>query len=383
MTSPLVRGGLRPMRPRDPTEPHRAASSLELFFDLTFVVGVSVAATSLLHAEADGLRGGLLPFLVAFFSVWWPWVNFTWFASAFDTDDWLYRALTVLQMGGVLIVAAGIPRFVESGDLTVPVVGYVVMRLALVVQWLRSARAPEYRTTAIRYAGGVALVQSCWALLLAVPPGLRTAGVLLLVAAELAVPVWAEHRRTTPFHRRHIAERYGLFTLIVLGEGLLSVWTALNGAQGSTRGADLVLLGATALVLVAGMWWVYFSRPSPVAGAAMRGTFAYGYGHYVVFGSAAALAAGLELAIEHLADEHDGAVAVTAAATVPLALFLLSTWALVLRHALGPVARVALPVVAVLCALAALVPAGLQVAALLVVAAVVVLEVDARRRAAS
>lgn len=384
MIDRLTRTGLHRMRPRDPREPHRTASTLELFFDLVFVVGVSVVAAELLHGEEGGLAHGLLPFLVAFFSVWWPWVNFTWFASAFDTDDWLYRLLTILQMAGVLVVAAGVPRFVDSGDLLLPITGYVLMRLALVGQWLRAARSPEFRVTALRYAGGVALVQLLWVLLLVLPAGAVPAAVLVLVALEVLVPVWAERTRVTPFHRHHIAERYGLFTLIVLGEGLLSVSNALNDAQRSIRGGELVLLGATALVLVAGMWWTYFSRPSPVTASRMSGTFAYGYGHYVVFGAAAALASGVELGIEQLLPEVEHplpAAAARAAATVPLALFLLATWFLVLRPALGGVARIAVPVLAVLCGLAALVPAGLQVAAALLVVLVVALEADGRRAA--
>lgn len=389
MSTP-VRIGLKRMTPRDPEEPNRTASTLELFFDLTFVVGVSEAATALGHAEEHGDLHAMPMFLLAFFGVWWAWVNFTWFASAFDTDDWLYRVLTVVQMGGVLVTAAGIPRVVEHDDFTLGVVGYIVMRLALVAQWLRAARHPDYRTTALRYAGGVAVVQGLWVLLLLAPPGFGIPGFVVLAAAEIAVPAWAERTRTTPFHRHHIAERYGLFTLIVLGEGLLSVTTALIGAQGSARGGQLILLGATALVVIAGMWWIYFSREAPVLEAGLGGTFAFGYLHYVVFGAAAALASGLEVSIALL--EHGGEggrapdplqPAAHAAATVPVALFLLATWFVVLRASLGRTARTAVPVLAVLVALSAFVPYSLQVTAVLVVLTVAVVEVDARADARS
>ncbi|WP_252395899.1 low temperature requirement protein A [Streptantibioticus parmotrematis] len=45
---------LVPMRPRDPDEEGRTASTLELFFDLVFVVAVSIAAVSLHHALRAG-----------------------------------------------------------------------------------------------------------------------------------------------------------------------------------------------------------------------------------------------------------------------------------------------------------------------------------------
>jgi low temperature requirement protein LtrA len=42
------------------------------------------------------------------------WVNFTWFAPAFDTDDVPYRLLTLVQMGGVLVLAAGVPAAITT-----------------------------------------------------------------------------------------------------------------------------------------------------------------------------------------------------------------------------------------------------------------------------
>jgi len=74
------------MSGRDPNEEHRAATPLELFFDLAFVVAVASAASELHHAIAeDHVVTGLVGFAVVFFAIWWAWVNFTWFASAYDT----------------------------------------------------------------------------------------------------------------------------------------------------------------------------------------------------------------------------------------------------------------------------------------------------------
>lgn len=112
--------GLVPMRPRDPLEPGRVASSLELFFDLVFVIAVSIAGSELHHALAEGhIAGGVAGYLAVFFAIWWAWMNFTWFATSFDTDDWLYRVLTIVQMGGVLVLASGISSAFEHQDFTV------------------------------------------------------------------------------------------------------------------------------------------------------------------------------------------------------------------------------------------------------------------------
>ena len=67
------------------------------------------------------------------------------------------------------------------------------MRLAMVTQWLRAAAAdPPHRRSSLRFAAGIAVVQVGWVLRLLLPEGPGMAAFLVLVAAELAVPVWAE-----------------------------------------------------------------------------------------------------------------------------------------------------------------------------------------------
>lgn len=225
-----------------------------------------MAADGLFRQESTGhWPTAVFGYLAVFFALWWGWVNFTWFASAFDTDDWLYRVTTIVQMGGVLVVAGGIRAAFHDDDFRLIVVGYIVMRLAMVAQWLRAARAPEYRATALRYAGAIAAVQVLWVLRLLVPVSsvaAQAATFVVLAGLELLVPAWAERSRRTPFNPRHIGERYGLFTLIVLGEGLLSVTHALiEAADGGERSGGLVLLGATVALFLLATWLVVL-RPS-------------------------------------------------------------------------------------------------------------------------
>src|SRR5688500_3700331 len=128
------------MRERPTDEPHRASSPLELLFDLTFVVAVASITAQLAHgiAAGHGLEE-VTPFLQVFFAIWWAWMNFTWFASSFDTDDVPYRLLTMVQMAGVLVLAAGVPAALEHGDYRAVTIGYAIMRAGLVACWLRAA----------------------------------------------------------------------------------------------------------------------------------------------------------------------------------------------------------------------------------------------------
>lgn len=83
------------MNPRDPRAPHRVSTPLELLFDLVFVVAVSQASITLHHEIVENhVAEGVVGYLMVFFAIWWAWMNFSWFASAFDTDDWLYRLTT-------------------------------------------------------------------------------------------------------------------------------------------------------------------------------------------------------------------------------------------------------------------------------------------------
>ncbi len=339
---------VRRMIPRSKDEPHRASTPLELFFDLCFVVAVAQAGRQLGHYLAEGHYAvALTGYLFAFFAIWWAWMNFTWFASAYDCDDVPYRLTTLVQITGVLILAAGVPRMFADQDLVLAVTGYVVMRLAMVTQWLRAAASEQgpARTVALRYAAGITLVQIGWGLVLLVPDDLRPYVVPLGVLAELAVPVLAELRTRTSWHPHHIAERYGLFTLIVLGETVAAATLAVQSAVDEHEAfGELAPIAAGGLLLCFAAWWIYFARPIHDHLTSSRRAFLWGYGHYLVLGAAAAVGAGLEVAVEQAVGQaHVSVTAATAAVTVPAALYLLTVWLLHSRHTKSGAAQAVLP----------------------------------------
>src|SRR3712207_9058015 len=122
--------------------------------------------------------------------------------------------------------------------------------------------APGFREPALRYAVLVTGVQVLWLLRLLLPEALLWPAVVVLVAAELAVPALAERRLVTPWHPEHIAERYGLFTLIVLGEVILGATNAVTEAltEHTEELLPLATLAAAGLVVVFALWWLYFDE---------------------------------------------------------------------------------------------------------------------------
>ncbi|MFF1876234.1 low temperature requirement protein A, partial [Kitasatospora herbaricolor] len=298
------------MTARDTTESHRVSSPLELLFDLTFVVAIAQVAAQLAAASEEGeILARLGPYCMVFFAIWWAWMNFTWFASAYDTDDVLYRVTTLVQMAGVLVLAAGVPTAFDHGDFTAITIGYLIMRIGLVSQWVRAAiEHPDGRVTALRYAAGITLVQVGWVSRLALPAEWGWWTFLILAALDLSVPLWAERTGKTAWHPHHIAERYGLFTIIVLGESVSASAIGVQKRLADTGvTAALVTIAAAGLVLLFGLWWLYFLEPAAEGLASRRGrSFYWGYGHYFVFAALDALGAGLEFAVQAGA-AHDGA----------------------------------------------------------------------------
>ncbi|WP_428953031.1 low temperature requirement protein A [Streptomyces sp. cg35] len=386
--SPSHRSPVRRMKERGRHEEHRVASPLELFFDLCFVVAVAQGGAELVHAVAEGHTGsGLVDYARVFFAIWWAWMNFTWFASAYDNDDVIYRVVTLVQIAGVLVLAAGVSRSFAD-EFTVVWLGYLIMRLAMAAHWLRAARSTSgaERTVALRYAAGVLLCQVGWLGLMFTPSAARNWVFLAMAILEMCVPVFAERHRQTSWHPHHISERYGLFTIIVLGETIAAATVAVkSGIEENDALGELLPIAAGGLLIVFAAWWIYFAVPIHDRLRSNRQAFLWGYGHYFVFASAAAIGAGLEVAVEQAVGEaHLSTLAAAAAVTIPSAVFLLMVWALHTRYfKVGVAQQLTLPVAALLvlgCTFAghwAVLAAGL-VTALAVAAGVTLSAVSAR-----
>jgi low temperature requirement protein LtrA len=326
-----------PLVARRIDESDRASSPLELLFDLTFVVAVSQAVAQLAHGiEAGETAAALVPFALTFFAIWWAWMNFTWFSSGYDNDDALYRVTTMVQMVGVLVLGSGVPAAFETGDYSTLILGYLVMRVGLITQWARAAAAdPAHRRGAIRTIIGYGSLQIAWLARLLLPEPWGLAASPGLVALELLVPLWAARAGDPGWNPGHIAERFGLFTIILLGESVLAAMTGFQRAV--TRNGPslpLTVIALAAVVILFALWWLYYLEPS-AAGLAGRRRFSYvwAYGHYLVFGALAVLGAGLEVAVAS-SDGHGtfppdgaGAVVTGAVVTLPVAAFLVSLWA--------------------------------------------------------
>ena len=321
---------------RDPDEAHRVATPLELLFDLTFATSFGLAAEQLASAVSNGRYvAALLGFGLASFAICWAWAEFSWFSSAFDTDDWIFRVLAMVQMIGVLVLAIGLPRLFASLargqrlDNSVMVLGYVIMRVALVLQWLRAARDDTARRRACWiHAAAIASAQAGWVVLIVVRFSTAFAFTLggILVLVELCGPVLAERQGGgTPWHTHHIVERHNLFVLIALGEGIVGATAALSAVvdrQGWDLDAALVGIAGTGLTF--GMWWLYDLVPSARMLRAHRDrAAAWGVGQIMIVTSTVATGAGLRVAARSIAGQaRITALAAVLSVAMPVAVYL-------------------------------------------------------------
>jgi low temperature requirement protein LtrA len=268
----------------------------------------------------------------------------------------------------------------EALDLTMPVIGYIVMRIGMVAFWLISSRSDRHHAkTARLYAAGIGLVQVYWTVALVLLRPAADAAVVALfllgVVLEMLVPAVAERKGVTPWHRHHMMERHGLFTIIVLGEVLLSGASAI-AASGEAHGGSfqLAALAVSALAITFSMWWLYFSQEGPLDQEDFGSAFRWGYLHSAIYASGAAVGAGFAVVVDTATGHaHAGALTGNLAVAVPLAVYLAALWHLRDRLVLmGPGRFVLLPFAFAVLGAGFLGPLVLPAMAVLVAASVVV-----------
>lgn len=301
---------LEPVRPPDLNqESNRSATRLELFFDLAFVLFVARCADLL---AKDETWPGALVFVAVLATGWWAWASATLYANRFDTDDAVFRLLTLAAMGGVVAMAASVDK-IDGPAGRWFALGYVVVRLALMAGYLRAWRhVPKARSTARLYLIGHGLGAAIWLVSLAVPAPARYVLWGVGVLADLVWPTAAARLKdAVPLHLEHLPERFGLFIILVLGESVAAVVTGLHDGEWKPA---VALTAAAAFVTAAALWWIYFD----LSGGAAKRRLAvegdeitkhgvhdfYVYIHLPLAVSLAAVAVGLEHAVLHGADAH-------------------------------------------------------------------------------
>jgi low temperature requirement protein LtrA len=281
-------------------EPERRASWLELFFDLCFVVAVGAVAHTL-HDEPT--IEGLVLFAALFIPVWWSWMEYAWYATSFPEGGAFNRFGAFAAMLTVLAMATQVGA-ASHGDPRGLILAFVVFHVIVVALFLRAARLyPGRHVFSIRYASGFGLAAALWLVSLALPEEIRPWVWVVALGVDLMTPwmaVLAAADRT--FDVRHIPERYGLFTIIVLGEAIIAVARSMSEAEWTPAAVTAAVAGFAIAVMI---WWAYFAHPhAELLERGRLASFIWGYGHIFVWMGIAITGVGIELAIEAAAAGH-------------------------------------------------------------------------------
>ena len=290
------------LRTLDADAPERHASWLELFFDLVFVLAVAEVAR-VLSANEDAV--GFLKYAALFIPVWWSWIGFTFYADRFESEEPAYRILMfagMLAVTGMSLTLGG--AFTPAGDAAF--IGcYVLVRLVLIALYARSAYfIPLARAFSLQYPAG--LGTSCLLLLVSLlfdAPG-RYAWWAVAIAVEFATPLLnLRAARSLPIDRSHIPERFGLFTIIVLGEAVIATATGLAGVQWNFESVATASLG---FAMAAAIWWINFDfvEESALTSPSLLRRFSYIYGHLFIVAGIVATGVGVEHAIKETQEAH-------------------------------------------------------------------------------
>lgn len=266
----------------------RKASWLELFFDLVFVVAVS-ASTAILHGDLS--FHGVHHFIFLFLPIWWTWMGFSYFTDQFEEDTIFQRLMLFPVMFGVLILANNVPNTVND-NATNFVITYVTLQVLLITMYIVSwFQYPECNTLTKRYIIGFTIGAAIWLLSLFFPRSYHFAFWSTALFIEIATPVISYlTTKNIPAQVSHMDERFGLFTLIVLGDTIVSVALGIKGIHWSLWE---VLNSIGGFCCAIAMWKLYFAYSDDrVIHRALRGgkwelfwSFIYGYSHFLIFAS--------------------------------------------------------------------------------------------------
>jgi low temperature requirement protein LtrA len=292
----------------------RHATWLELFLDLVFVVAITELGTSFAHHVSTH---GFLVYIGLFVPVIWAWTGFTFYATRFDTDDLVYRVLTFAGMFGVAALATTVPAAFD-GKSNGFALAYACIRIVILLLYVRARRnVPEARQLTNWFIAMFSVAIVLWFVSLTIAAPWKYVCWTVALAHELGAPPRAwRMMRNAPIHPAHIPERFGLLTIIVLGEAVIAVvigtvdvsWTALSGTT-----------AFAGFLIAVSLWWIYFEYlDATVVGRDLLRGMTFVYAHFPVFIGIATMGVGVRLAVlsaapgEHY--DHSGWVLAAGAA---------------------------------------------------------------------
>jgi low temperature requirement protein LtrA len=212
-----------------------------------------------INLSHDVSINGFSKFVALFIPVFWAWIGVTFYATRFGTDDMIHRFLMLLQIGAFAFMAVNIPDGLGSNSGWFAL-SYAASRAILIVEYLRAGRhVPAARKLTARYSIGFSISTAIWFASVFVPPPLRFILWIIGLAVDIGIPLFFTKQFSMQFapHTRHLPERFGFFTIIVLGIAILGVVDGIATHQWTIFSMVTAALG---LAMTFSLWWLYFDN---------------------------------------------------------------------------------------------------------------------------
>ncbi|MCA9526776.1 MAG: low temperature requirement protein A [Myxococcales bacterium] len=219
----------------------KKAGWLELFYDLVFVAAFIRLGDGL--AQHWSLEG-FVAFSAVFVPIWLAWIGFSYYANRFTIDDFTHRALVFGQMFAVGAMAIYAPD-VLNGRPERFALSFAVAQAVVAGLYFRAWKHHEARDYSVYWGGVFAFGAVLWAVSVLCPPQVAYLLWAIAIGGILSSPIGRRSRTLEeryPIDHEHLSERFGLLTLIVLGESFVKVISNISPEM-----ADMHVLGQAAL----------------------------------------------------------------------------------------------------------------------------------------
>jgi low temperature requirement protein LtrA len=279
--------------------PITRVSTLELFFDLVFVLVITRLTQYVVqHPTWAGAGRAALIFAV----IWWMYGGFAWLTNSVQTDRWGRRVALLTGMAGFLVMALYVPLVFDDGNGLPFGIAYLAVTSIHAALFARAAD-----TSVVRAVFRIAPLNTLAALL--VLAGTAVGGTPAYVLFGIVViACWAISGMVNAsgfsIGAEHFVERHGLVVIVAIGESVVAISAGITGTD---IGAATVITALIALAISAALWWVYFGgddrraeRALGAVGPERRGRVAltaFGHAHFVMLFGIVLLAAGVKKAI--------------------------------------------------------------------------------------
>ncbi|MYL50003.1 low temperature requirement protein A [Halobacillus litoralis] len=240
--------------------PHKKVNWIELFYDLIFVAAIATATHTLLHVENHTIPiEYIIKFVLIFIPIWWAWVGQTLFINRFGTDMTGDRIWMSIQMVFVILMTASLSVDFDAYFLPF-LVGYIGVRFIVSMQYIQVSRKEVLEKKKLAQFLGYGFLIGTFISLgsCLFDSWIRYFVLYLGIFVDMMVPLLGrKYMKKVPINTPHLLERFGLLTIILFGEFIVSIVAVLG--EESQLGENFIVL-LLSFTLVIAMWWQYFDN---------------------------------------------------------------------------------------------------------------------------